>query len=384
MCIQYSDSAEVCAIVSEGHKRRDGYWPYYRMGRKTEKKFLRRNIIQLIRSVPSLVIEKEKKYSGRKRGPTPVHSQEKLSFLCLMKISLNVSFEDVIEELDHVSEEWKGEPHPDVSWVKKHMQKLDIDSLDLILKSTAKMCVDELRMDGDINKKDLLNKATYTHISEAKIDIPDREIPAAHLAMDSSVVETDRLEPMEINRTLGDKTIQTRRKTTLKYHTAAITGHQIMLAAEITDSNVSDMVMLPDMTTELGEDYPELQGRYLNADKGYDSDENVHAVKASGFEPNIKQRTHAGNPDNANRDKPHRKEAAKQFDPVAYDERSLIEGIYGAEETKNHNLHCKMRKTDNRRRFGKVRVICWNLKVLNRFICAHRLGYVIPPYGKHS
>ena len=58
------------------------------------------------------------------------------------------------------------------------------------------MYVDELRKDGGINKKDLLNKATYTHASEIKTDAPERQIPAAHLTIDSSVVETDRLEPM--------------------------------------------------------------------------------------------------------------------------------------------------------------------------------------------
>ena len=45
----------------------------------------------------------------------------------------------------------------------------------------------------------------------------------------------------------------------------------------------------------------------------------------------------------------------------------MIEGIFGAEEAKRHQLHCRFPKGDNRIRFGKIRSITWNLKVLNRF-----------------
>ena len=46
----------------------------------------------------------------------------------------------------------------------------------------------------------------------------------------------------------------------------------------------------------------------------------------------------------------------------------MIEGIFGAEEAKRHQLHCRFLKEDNRIRFGKIRSITWNLKVLNRFV----------------
>ena len=59
----------------------------------------------------------------------------------------------------------------------------------------------------------------------------------------------------------------------------------------------------------------------------------------------------------------------------------LIEGIFGAEETKRHQLHCRFIREDNRLRFAKIRAIAWNIKVLNRFECASNLRIPIPSYG---
>ena len=35
--------------------------------------------------------------------------------------------------------------------------------------------------------------------------------------------------------------------------------------------------------------------------------------------------------------------------------KALIEGIFGAEETRRHQLHCRFVREDNRRRFAKGR-----------------------------
>ena len=69
------------------------------------------------------------------------------------------------------------------------------------------------------------------------------------------------------------------------------------------------------------------------------------------------------------------------FDGEEYKERSLIEGVFGAEDTRRHHLHCRFVRNDNRRRFAKGRAIAWNIRVLSRFECAARLNISIPSYG---
>ena len=59
----------------------------------------------------------------------------------------------------------------------------------------------------------------------------------------------------------------------------------------------------------------------------------------------------------------------------------MIEGIFGAEEAKRHQLHCRFLKGDNRIRFGKIRSIIWNPKVLNRFMHAKKPGIAMPAYA---
>ena len=95
-----------------------------------------------------------------------------------------------------------------------------------------------------------------------------------------------------------------------------------------------------------------------------------------GMIPNIKQRKDA-----VNRGKPNRRKAAEIFDEQEYRKRAMIERIFGAEEAKRHQLHCRFLKEDNRIRFGKIRSITWNLKVPNRFMHAKWLGIAIPAYA---
>ena len=51
------------------------------------------------------------------------------------------------------------------------------------------------------------------------------------------------------------------------------------------------------------------------------------------------------------------------FNDNEYRKRSLIEGIFGAEETRGHQLLCRFVREDNRRRFSKGRAIAWNIRV---------------------
>lgn len=69
------------------------------------------------------------------------------------------------------------------------------------------------------------------------------------------------------------------------------------------------------------------------------------------------------------------------FNPAEYTRRRLIEGVFGAEETRRYQLHCRFVLDKNRSRFAKGRAIAWNIRVLNRFECANRFHIPIPSYG---
>ena len=125
----------------------------------------------------------------------------------------------------------------------------------------------------------------------------------------------------------------------------------------------------------------DLSGRTFNADRGYDSDANCASVFDMDMNPNIKQRSF-GKDAKSNRGKPNRKKAAKIYDPEEYKKRGMVEGIFGAEETRGHSLHCRFTREDNQRRFGRGRAIAWNIRVLGRFKCANRRDIPIPSYGK--
>lgn len=70
------------------------------------------------------------------------------------------------------------------------------------------------------------------------------------------------------------------------------------------------------------------------------------------------------------------------FDETEYKKRNN-EGIFGAEETKNHWLHWWF-KPANMRRFDKIRGITRNLKAPNRLLCAKKLGIPIPSYPNNE
>ena len=63
--------------------------------------------------------------------------------------------------------------------------------------------------------------------------------------------------------------------------------------------------------------------------------------------PNIGQRKGA-----ANRDKPSRMKAAV-LNGSEYRKEALIEGIFGVEESRRHQLQCRFVRNDSRRRFPK-------------------------------
>jgi hypothetical protein len=80
--------------------------------------------------------------------------------------------------------------------------------------------------------------------------------------------------------------------------------------------------------------------------------------------PNSKQRI------NANRNKGKnikcRKKASEIFHISVYHYRGLIEGILEIEETAHHHPYCRFRLKNNKKRFGLIMGIGWNIGVLNR------------------
>ena len=82
----------------------------------------------------------------------------------------------------------------------------------------------------------------------------------------------------------------------------------------------------------------------------------IQTKTAKGMIPNSKQRKDA-----VNRSKPSRRKAATLFNPNKYALSDIIEGIFGAEETRGHQLYCRFIRDDNRKRFAKGRVISWNI-----------------------
>ena len=196
------------------------------------------------------------------------------------------------------------------------------------------------------------------------------------LGADSSGVETTRYEAVTRPIKRERDFVETAQKTYLKYHITAILGLQIILESEITVGNVNDVAMLPVMLVELRRQGQDPGPAVFNADRGYDSEENCRAFFEMGMIPNIKQRRTA-----VNRGRPSRSRASRLFDRGKYRQRGMIEGVFGGEESKRHQLHCRFIRPDNRRRFGKIRSIAWNIKVLDRLRCASMLGIEVPSYG---
>src|SRR2546427_12807189 len=70
----------------------------------------------------------------------------------------------------------------------------------------------------------------------------------------------------------------------------------------------------------------------------------------------------------------YRNRAAKEFDQSVYRWRGMIEAIFGAEESDEHNLRTRFRKEGNREKWGPIMAVGWNLKVLNRLRWTKMLG----------
>ena len=284
------------------------------------------------------------------RGRPPVHSKDKLDFICILMVAWHKTSRDMESDLSVIKLPWwTGEPVPDHTTIARHLQTIPYGWLAGMLAETARLCMAEA------------GGAT------------------GPLGADSSGAETTRYETVVRPLKREKDFVEMIQKEYLKYHIVAVLGLQIILESEITPSNVNDVTMLPPMLDEMRRQGLLPGPSVLHADRGYDSNHNCQVLFEMGITPNIKQRSSS-----VNRGKPYRSRAAKIFDEEEYHQRGMIEGIFGGEESKRHQLHCRFIRPDNRRRFGKIRAIAWNIKVLNRLRCARIRGIEIPSYGTAS
>ena len=322
------------------HNRRERYWQYYELAREAKASHMRKTLIGVVRDMPC----PRPDVGGR--GRPPIHSKEKMDFACLLMMADNNTYRGIESDLREMRTPWDGEPIPDHTTLVRHLQGIPGNWMDAVLAETARRCIGEA---GGATRP---------------------------LGADSSEVETTRYETVKRPSRKERGFVETRKKIYWKYHVAAVLGLQVVLSALGTPGNVNDVTALPVLTAEIRRRGFDFAGHFFDADRGYDSDSNCADLFLMGMTPNIKQRMDA-----VNRGKPSRKKAASLFDGEEYKKRALIEGIFGAEESRRHQLQCRFVRDDNRRRFTKGRAISWNIRILNRFECANRLSIPIPSYG---
>ena len=322
------------------HNRREEYWKFYDHAAVAETAHLRRTLIRLVREKPCPRSE------GSNRGRPPIHSKEKLDFACLWMMADNQTYRKTESDMGEMRIPWDDEPVPDHTTLVRHMQTIPSEWMDEILAETARLCLAEV----------------------GGADAP--------LGADSSGTETTRYEQAERPDRDARGFVEKPQKIYWKYHITAVLGLQIILTAMATPGNVNDINMLVPMLDEIRRRGFDFADRLFHADKGYDAEYNYWMIFWTGMIPNIKQRRGA-----TNRATPNRKKAARLFDQDEYRLRALIEGVFGAEESRRHQLHCRFVRTDNRLRFAKGRAIAWNVRALNRFEQANRLKVPIPSYG---
>ena len=323
-----------------GHNRRPDYWKYYELAQESEQAYVKSTLIEAIRDNPC------PRPKGSSRGCPPVHSKQKLDFACLLMIARQETCRGMESDMRDMRTPRDSEPVPDHATPVRHLQTIPKDWRDRILAGTARRCI----------------------IAAGQATGP--------LGADSSGVETTGYEAVTRPNKKERDFVETLQKQCLKYRITAILGLQIILTAFTTASSVNDTTMLPVMLDMMRRQGLDPSGRFFDGDKGYDSDENCETLFEMGFIPNIRQRRDA-----VNRGKPGRKKAAGLFGQDECRKRGMIEGVFGAEEAKRHQLHCRFIREDNRLRSAKIRAIAWNIKVLNRFECASKLRIPIPAYG---
>ena len=234
------------------HARRPDYWKYYHQGHSGETSFMIETVASLVRGHPC------PRQETSNRGRPPVHSKDKLDFICILMVAWHKTSRDMESDLSVIRiPRWTGEPIPDHTAIARHLQTIPYGWLTAMLARTAKMCMTEA------------GGATCP------------------LGADSSGVETTRYEtvvrPLKRERDF----VETAQKEYLKYHIVAVLGLQIILESEITPSNVNDVTMLPPILGEMKRQCLLPGPSVFHADRGYDSNYNCQILFEMGMIPNI-------------------------------------------------------------------------------------------------
>ncbi len=260
-------------------------------------------------------------------------------------VVMGYTFRDVQNMVPKLDLPWE-EPYPDHTTIWKAYDRIPPDYLDSLLERAAALCIREANWGVGV------------------------------LASDSSGVETDRYEEV-IRPNKKERTFEkVKRLLYLKYHIVAILDHLIILRARVTSYRAADSPTLRSMLKR----FPRLPGSTFNADKGFDAEKNFERIYQLLMHPNIKQIARQKGPKGPGRKRLHyRTRAAREFDPIIYRWRGMIEAIFGAEESDEHNLRTRFRKDGNREKWGIILATGWNLKVLNRLRCTKSLGMEVVP-----
>jgi hypothetical protein len=225
------------------HTRRPDYWKYYHLGHSSETPFMINTVASLVREHPCPRQEKSN------RGRPPVHSGDKLDFICILMVAWHKTSRDMESDLSVINIPWwNGEPVPDHTTIARHLQTIPYGWLTGMLAGTARLCMAEA--DGTTGP----------------------------LGADSSGVETTMYETVVRPLKRKKDFVEVAQKAYLKYHIVAVLGLQIILESEITPGNVNDMTMLPPMLGEMGRQglLPGLP--VFHADRGYDSNHNCQIL----------------------------------------------------------------------------------------------------------
>lgn len=308
------------------HRRRTRYWQLYDLASSRE-------LPSIIKELARLVDEAGDPWRISRRGRPPVHSPRKMAVICVLTVILGLSYRNMQSLLDMLKLPWR-EPVPDHSTIHDAFKRMPEEYFRSLLDGSAQLCIRESGWRRGI------------------------------VAPDSTGVETDRLETVEI------KMKETRRRMVVKFHVVAILDYNIILAAAVTSEHAGDSPTFRQLFRRL----PQMEGSVLDADKAYDSDLNCKLAYEKGMKPNIKQRETAGR----NRGLRFRRRAGEEFDEALYHFRGLVEGIFGAEETENGlRTRCRLRQTQ--RRWGLALSVGHNLAVYNRLRCARQLNIELKP-----
>ena len=323
--------------MTKKHRRRDGYWRSYHLAHTLELDAVTSSIVRLVKeSEPPCKVRRTR----RRRGRRPVHSWEKLLCICLIMVVMGYTFRDMQSYVPKLNLPWK-EPYPDHTTIWKAYSKIPEDYLESLLERTAQLCIEEVKWSRGM------------------------------LASDSSGVETDRYETVIRPNKRERRFEKVRRLLYLKYHIIAILDHLIILRARVTSYRAGDSPTLRGMLRR----FRSLPGSVFNADRGFDAELNFERIYELLMHPNIKQIAKQKGPRGRGHKRLHyRTRAAKEFDQSTYRWRGMIEAIFGAEESDEHNLRTRFRKEENRERWGIILAMGWNLKILNRMKCTKMLG----------